>query len=1024
MSFSSYKKTVFGSVAVSALMLSGMAHAQEEGTEEVVEIVEEDTSEARQEKIIVTGSLIARDEFSSSSPIQVITAEVATLEGLVDTASLLQGSSLASGATQLNNTFQNFVTNGGVGSQTIDLRGCGDTRTLVLIDGKRPGPAGTRGGVSSVDLNTIPQSAVSRIEILKDGASTIYGSDAVCGVVNIITRDAVDSPELNVFASQPFEQGGEEYRISGAFGFELADIGTIAFSAEYRLQEELDGADRDYLDCATDRVRDPDTGEIIDRRDQSARPAGPFGCDNIYHDTVIDQFSGERLIPSPDGSTGPTAFGGSITGYRPRVGTGTNPDGTLFFEDILDGDFYDNTDYRPKNENISFMATSDFTFGNGMNWDSELLLTRRTTEIEGWRQFFPSVGSALNPAGNNPGFGYISDPTYSNDIQSLALPVLPFPTYDKVEQDYLMVSSELSGQFGIDALSEWGWRLTGIYSKSDATYEGNEILNARSGDWGIDGVDYNDDGVADFIAPPSVNFLDPDFLNGTRANDLVAAIGGYQSGTTTYEQTQFTAVATGPLFELPAGDVNIGIGAEYREFEIDDQPGVLTQTGEVWGSSVSKPTQGTNEVMEIFAELDVPIIKGAAFAEELTLNLSGRAFDYDVGGEDSIYKVGLNWQINPTLRLRSSFGTSYRAPALFETYLDDELAFFSQLNDPCNNVDVTTNQNLIDNCAAVGITTANINQVGNGSSGSIRTFGSASQTVQDIILDRFDQDTLDLYNELTGGPGGLRPETSETFTAGFVFSPTFTDLRVAIDYYEVEIEDQITRLSAGQVLGGCYGAVNFPNTFCDLIIRNPGTAPGTNAFRITEVIAPIINLDSQQQRGIDLEARYEKGFTFGDLIVEGSVNWALERYISVFGSELDTGVANDDFNGSIGFPNVVGNADIRLERGDFTYSWFIDYIGHQDNNRDFVADLNLPANYFGLQGLYDVETEAVFYHGASVRWEGDTWTFTAGISNLFDEHPPAVSSGQVTTVGGNTPVNATGYDVIGRRGFIEVSKTF
>jgi len=113
MSFSSYKKTVFGSVAVSALMLSGMAHAQEEGTEEVVEIVEEDTSEARQEKIIVTGSLIARDEFSSSSPIQVITAEVATLEGLVDTASLLQGSSLASGATQLNNTFQNFVSASG-----------------------------------------------------------------------------------------------------------------------------------------------------------------------------------------------------------------------------------------------------------------------------------------------------------------------------------------------------------------------------------------------------------------------------------------------------------------------------------------------------------------------------------------------------------------------------------------------------------------------------------------------------------------------------------------------------------------------------------------------------------------------------------------------------------------------------------------------------------------------------------------------------------------------------------------------
>lgn len=1021
MSSSSYRNIFFGSVALSALALTGGAHAQEEP----VEVIEEAVEESRQEKIVITGSLIARDEFTSSSPIQVITAEIATLEGLVDTASLLQGSSLAAGATQLNNTFQNFVTNGGVGSQTIDLRGCGDTRTLVLINGKRPGPAGTRGAVSSVDLNTIPQSAVSRIEILKDGASTIYGSDAVCGVVNIITRDAVESLELNAFASQPFEQGGEEYRISGAYGMDVGSFGTFTLSAEYRLQKELDVSDRSYLDCPTDRVRNPDTGELIDRLDQSARPAGPFGCNNLYHDTVIDQFSGERLVPTADGSTGATVFGGSIPGYRPRVGTGTNPDGTLFFEDIIDAPFYDNTDYFPENENISILATTDLTLGAGINWDTELLLTRRTTEVEGWRQFFPSVGSALNPAGNNPGFGYISDPSYSNDIQSLALPVMPYPTFDKVEQDYILLSSELTGGFGGSGyFSDWGWRLTGIYSKSDATYEGNEILNSLSGDWGIDGIDYNNDGVVDFVAPPSINYLDPNILNGNNVDDLVAAVGGFQSGSTEYTQTQFTGVVTGPLFELPAGDLNIGVGVEYREFEIDDTPGELTQAGEVWGSSVSKPTRGTNDVIEIFAELDIPIIKGAPFAEELTLNLSGRAFEYDLGGEDSIYKVGLNWQLNPTLRLRSSYGTSYRAPALFETFLDDQLAFFSQLNDPCNNIDVTTNQNLIDNCAADGITLANINQVGNGASGSIRTFGSDSQTAQDIILDRFDQETLDLYNELTGGPGGLDPETSETFTIGAVFSPTFTNLRVALDYYEIEIEDQITQLTSGQVLSGCYGAVNFPNTFCNLIQRNDGTAPGTNAFRITEVIAPIINLDSQSQSGFDLEVRYEQDFTFGDLTIQSSVNWATERFINVFGAEFDTGVANNDFNGSIGFPNVVGNADVRLDRGDWTYTWFVDFVGHQDNNRFFTADLNLPAGYFGQEALYDVETEAVFYHGASVRWETDEWSITAGISNLFDEEPPAVSSGQVTTVGGNVPVNATAYDIRGRRGFVSVSKVF
>jgi len=278
----SFRKFVFGSVAISALSLSGTAIAQEDA--DVVEVIEEIVEEeSRQQKVVVTGSLLARDEFSSASPIQVITAEVATLEGLIDTASILQGSSLAAGSTQLNNTFQNFVTNGGVGTQTIDLRGCGDTRTLVLIDGKRPGPSGTRGAISALDLNVVPQSLISRVEILKDGASTIYGSDAVCGVVNIITRDSVDGFELNFTTTQPEESGGEQYNISAAWGFELGDNATFTVGAEYRLSEELDTSQRDFLDCTRDLVTDPDTGASIDRLNFSATASDPRdNCNNLY----------------------------------------------------------------------------------------------------------------------------------------------------------------------------------------------------------------------------------------------------------------------------------------------------------------------------------------------------------------------------------------------------------------------------------------------------------------------------------------------------------------------------------------------------------------------------------------------------------------------------------------------------------------------------------------------------------------------------------------------------------------------
>ncbi len=1001
MSRTSIRKIAFGSVAIGALSLVGTAVAQETVESaptvdiiDVTEIPEAAEDEARQEKIVVTGSLLARDSFSSASPIQVITAEVATLEGLVDTAELLQGSSLAAGSTQLNNTFQNFVTNGGVGTQTIDLRGCGDTRTLVLIDGKRPGPSGTRGAVAALDLNIVPQSIISRVEILKDGASTIYGSDAVCGVVNIITRDSVDGFELNGSLTQPEQAGGEQYTASAAYGFGFGDNSNFTLSAEYRLNEQLDTSQRDFLDCSRDFVKDPSTGELIDRLNFSATATDPrTNCNNLYHNTVIDIFrGGGRLVPNPDGSaTIPTVFGTTVPGYRPRVGTGINPDGSRFYEDILDAPFLDNRDFLPRNENIALFATADIELGSVV-WDSELLYTRRTTEVEGWRQFFPIIGSAANIAGNNPVFGYINDPSYVNSANNIAQIVAPYPTYSEVNVDYFLASTSLSGGFG-EMLNGWSWKLDGTYSRGEGTYEGNEIRASLSGDWGLDGVvDFNNDGVADLVSPPSIDFFDPGILSGSDVDSLVAAVGGYQSGDTVYEQTTFTAVVAGELFELPAGPIGLGLGAEFREFSIDDQPGALTQSGDVWGRSTAGPTQGENQVTEVFAEVNVPIFKGQPFAEDVEFSGSIRAFEYDLGGSDSIYKLGVNWQINPVFRARSSFGTSYRAPALFELFLQEQTGFLSQTSiDPCIDWGQSNNTNLQTNCAAAGVPS---NYPGGGSSALITT---------------------------SGGGADLKPETGETFTAGIIFTPTFADLNIALDYYEIEIDDQITTLSGLQIVSGCYGQALFPNDFCSLFTRNPSTAT-VNPNRLDNLVSETLNIDSQQQRGIDLEVRYEQDFNFGSVIVEGSVNWALERYINVFGGEFETGIVDNDFNGSVGFPNVVGDASIRLDRGDWTYTWFTDFIGRQDDNRYFADDLNAPAGYFGLQGLYTVNTEAEFLHGASVRWQGDTWSITGGIRNIFGEEPPLVSDN--ITVVGNFPLNATGYDVRGRRAFVSVSKTW
>jgi iron complex outermembrane receptor protein len=991
-----FRRSVFSGVAIGALIMTGAANAQETDTADEDVITTIDTApaedEARQDKIVVTGSLLARDEFASSSPIQVITAEVATLEGLVDTAALLQGSSLAAGSTQLNNTFQNFVTNGGLGAQTIDLRGCGDTRTLVLIDGKRPGPSGTRGAIGALDLNVLPQSIISRVEVLKDGASTIYGSDAVCGVVNIITRDSVDSLELNFDISRPFDSGGEQYSASAAWGFQLGDNANFTLSAEYNLSEELDTSERDYLDCPRDYVRDPNGGGLIDRLNYSATATNPnSNCSNLYFNTVIDAFSGERLVPSPDGSTIPTFFGAVIPGYRPRVGTGVDPNtGALYYEDILDAPFLDNQDFIPRSENVSLFATADVDLG-GMTWDSELLYSQRKTEVEGWRQFFPIVGSAINALGNNPAFSYINDPTYVNSAGALVQMVAPFPTQNKVDIDYYYASSSLSGGFNPGFMDKWSWKVDGTYSRGEGTYGGNIIRTSLSGDWNYDGVaDTDGDGVPDLVPAPTIDFLDPDILSGANVDDLVAAIGAYDEGSTVYEQTTLTGVLAGELFDLPAGPLGLGLGAEYREFSIDDTPGVYSQLGDNWGYTTAGPTRGDNSVTEVFAEISVPLIKGAPLAEDVEFSGSIRAFDYDFGGSDSIYKLGLNWQITPTVRARSSYGTSYRAPALFELFLKNQTGFQSQTAvDPCINWADSSNPNLQANCAAAGIPD------------SYTGAGNSSATIV-----------------TNGGGTDLDPETGDSFTAGVIWTPTFADINIALDYYEIEIEDQITSLSGRQIVASCYVGSTYPNDFCDLFDRDAST------FKIDNVMAPTVNIDSQSQRGLDLEVRYTNEFNFGTLTVDSSVNWALERYVNVFGSTFNAGIDNNDFNGTIGYPSVVGNASIRLDRGDWTYTWFTDFIGRQDDNRYYDDDLNEPTSYFGIPGLYKAYTEAQWEHGASVRWQGDTWTLTGGINNIFDEHPPQVSPDVVQTSAGNSPLYATGYDYRGRRVFIGISKKF
>lgn len=965
--------------AVFGCLYGAAAFAQEQQPEEPQPQAEAQQAEQPQEqassepdeavtldRVTVTGSLIRRLEYDSISPVQVITADTSIDLGQVETAEFLQQSNVAAGSTQINNQFSGFVIEGGSGVQTVSLRGLGPQRTLVLLNGRRPGPAGVRGQVGAFDLNVIPQSILQRVELLKDGASSTYGSDAVAGVVNLITRRDLDEPTISFTTRVPFDGGGESYSLSGSTGWAF-DRGNATISAEFYESKPLTSGDRDYFSCPQDMVLDRE-GNRIDREDRSILAGTDLaGCNNLYANTVIDAVFGDRYIPSPDGVTI-----GLIPGYRPRANGRYDTNGQAYYEDVLNFPFYGSTQLIDKQERASFFGTFDYSFGDNIQWSTDVLYTNRETTTHRYRQFFPLTGGATAVI---PVYSYANDPDFVTPVPSgIAQPIMPFPSDNRIEVDYYYINTGLDGFFG----DTWSWQADASYSRSKGTYDNLGIVASRSGD-----VQYDPDA-------PLVDYFDPGFLSGERMAELVDTVGQWHRGSTVYDQLVVGGTLTGELFTMPAGAAAAAIGVEYRDFSIDDQPSDLSKNGDLWGSSSAQVTKGDDQVTEVFGEIEIPLLADKPFFESLTFNASARAFTYDsVDGSDSVWKVGLGWQIVPALRLRATRGTSYRAPGLYELYLGDQTGFLSQLSiDPCILWGESNNDFIRANCAAAGIP-------------DDYTGAASSATIVS-----------------GGGLGVLEPERSTAFSAGFVFTPASVNLSVAMDYFEFEVNDQIGQLGAGAILGGCYGSPVYPNSFCNLFDRNSGTDP-TEPFKITEVRDQYININKQRVRGVDMLFRYEKDFSVGNLELEGQFTYVNEDIFLLFDSAEESGFAQDDVNGSISRPELVGNIRTAFTRGDWTWTWGMRYV-------DETQDLNLSReyNYFGhADAVRDIRAEARLYHSLSVRYEQPKWSLLVGVHNLLDQAPPFVSDG-VASRYGNVPAFATQYDWYGRSGFMTFNYKF
>lgn len=947
------------------------------------------------DEVLVTGSRIARDVFSSSSPMDVIEMDIAEVQGIGDIATLLQTTTVAAGSPQVTAASSTaFVQNGGTGAATLSLRGLGANRTLVLLNGRRAGPAGVRGGVSSFDLNVLPLNAIERVEILKDGASSIYGSDAVAGVVNIIT-DKSDGGSFDAFVSQPGEDGGETSRVSFKFGDTL-DRFHYSVTGDYYKAEELAKGDRDYFSCGEEYVFDPETGARADTIDP--RTGKPHCTDLLWGHVWIYDYDGE--IPSR--SKAQYDYDGDLGNYIPSFedySTMNTPPGwypvaydrSSMGVTNADHPFQDDASLIPTVERTTFYAEAKFDISDNATAYAEVLLNRRENYVNGYRQFW----SYTYNESNSSGWFYENAASTADGWtgnQWLSSTPITDQNDSKVTVDYTRVVAGLMGNFSGD-WSDWTYDLSIQQSRSKGEYMSQQVLDdaMRGNNWTSANGDGTCAGTTLASGVPCIDlpWFDPDFLAGKFTPEQMEYLFAWEKGLTEYDQTSVEGFVSGPLFEMPAGTVGVAIGFQTKHDEIVDTPGELTRAGLAALTSVAGITAGDDRTKAVFAEIDIPLIEDKPFIRSLSLNASTRYTDVDSYGSGDTYKVGINWDITDTVKLRASNGTSFRTPSLYELYLANQTASARQSSiDPCIDWqaaldDGDINPRVAENCAADGVPGDH--------------YAAISATT------------------ISGGNGDtLEAETSETSTIGLVWRPEFADLSISVDYFDIAVNDEISQLGAGSIVYGCYNSVNFPNDpLCDLFERDP------TDMKVDNVYDQYINIAQQTNRGWDLSARYTTEVAWGELIIDTQHTFQIEDSIQVRdGSPLR------DYNGRMGDPKWTGRASVELRNNDWSYYWGMNFIGDASDVKDYGTD---EGTRFGTPVRFVLGADTVVYHNVSVSKAFPDMGVVArfGINNALDTKPPRLTTlnlGQVSTEGNSAFYSQ--YNWKGRSFFLNMTKDF
>ncbi|WP_372018688.1 TonB-dependent receptor plug domain-containing protein [Pseudoxanthomonas sp. 10H] len=740
------------------------------------------------DKIEVLGSRIKRAGIETAQPVLSLTREDLDRTGLTQVSDVLRELTVAGPSLSLNTNNGNTS-----GNSSISLRNCGSNRTLVLVNGRRWASDNGLGG--AVDLNSIPMAAVENIQVLRDGASALYGSDAICGVVNIQTRRDFDGAQFNAYYGQyDAGDGGRE-----AYDFTLGGS-TDRFSGLINLafteQEAVSAGDREI--SAVPLYGFPATVSTPGR----ASPTGPYGNFTVTgRGNIILDPSRPGCLPNQRCTTATAAD------FRP-------------FNFLTDGYNFapDNHLVQPQ-RTYSLFGTASYELTDDVRFSTEVFYNNRVGDAQLAAQPLSpltiSAQSIYNPFGVN--------------ITGGAFRPTNFPRVFGQEQDTWRFSGAFDGIFEIgDRIFDWD---------AGYTYASNKQLQPKNGFYfstrvaQATGPSFIDAGGVARCGTPTAIIADcvPMNVMGGPAGftqEMYDYIAVNPKNLMKSTSESFVANLSGDLFSLPAGTAGFAFGLEHRKESGSSEPDPLTAAGLVLGDNPFLPTEGSYSVDEAYLELQVPILADAAFAKALELNLAARYSDYSSFGTTTNPQVSLRWQVSDTLLVRGSWGEGFRAPSVTELYQGFATGRPS-FQDVCSN----NNPNFVGSAAVRSQCQANGVPV-----------GFRSQLSQTYAT--------------TGGNPDLKPETSETKTVGLVYSPDWAEgLETYVDWYHIVIENAIGALTAQTIINECYLQANAGS--CALITRDQVGAVNGNPGEISGIQAVNRNfVGGLQTEGFDFGASY------------------------------------------------------------------------------------------------------------------------------------------------------------------------